>query len=581
MARLPTERSVTGKDLPDISLSNLRQKYGVESLGSRMSLMHAIVALKERYGLGQTKTEASSTTEAKVAVAVASPAIPTGSPVMAIMSEPVSPSAYKAALKPVVVPKAKEAESVKTSTSVVPKQVSLHAEPAKPITDSTRLPPTAPARTVPVVKKAVIRAIPQQQSQPRMTAVGVQTSEEPSSPATLTSESADNVVADNDPLKQYAKDAASLVTCLEPSTLTDTPSAATLDVSPPSSADTSSDDLLKLDIQKRGTGNLVDEVLSAIDNLDKDWLEEQSFYKAAQASAAKLFSPVMSKDLDLSLPPLDLPSVVSEREPGTPKMLRHVRSRSVVLPVAAKVVTETTESPSKTYEDISAHYRYSGTSDRESTAAPSIVSTDAAKPLGGMMAGAAPTTSSARTRTMSNTSSEASRESSSLEKFGRFFRFGGPPKISKPEVRIDYAAQGPVDREGWLYVKSPQDPDANKWKKRWCVLLGSTLYMTNGPGVSFRLSCGPKLLWKLTATSGNPQDTYVHCSVPLHQHYSIEPDHSTSFLDRSKTQYRFRASNSNARSFVFCAETQVVMVQWIDSLVRATARGGFQSDRPN
>lgn len=65
----------------------------------------------------------------------------------------------------------------------------------------------------------------------------------------------------------------------------------------------------------------------------------------------------------------------------------------------------------------------------------------------------------------------------------------------------------------------------------------------------------------------------MHYSVPLHQGYRIEPDRPTSLLDRSKTPHRFRAENPKARSFVFCAETQVAMIQWIDSLVRATARG--------
>jgi hypothetical protein len=63
--------------------------------------------------------------------------------------------------------------------------------------------------------------------------------------------------------------------------------------------------------------------------------------------------------------------------------------------------------------------------------------------------------------------------------------------------------------------------------------------------------------------------------VPLHQNYAIEPDHTTSILDRGKTPHRFRAYNPNARSFVFCAETMVAMTQWIDSLVRATSRGAL------
>ncbi|KAJ3085106.1 polar growth protein [Quaeritorhiza haematococci] len=114
-----------------------------------------------------------------------------------------------------------------------------------------------------------------------------------------------------------------------------------------------------------------------------------------------------------------------------------------------------------------------------------------------------------------------------------------PVPANANEVSINFSHP---DYEGWLFVRIGND---RQWKKRWCVLKDSVLYVLKGPETS-----------------------RVVAMIPLNHDYTILPDN-----DFSKSKFAFQATSADSKAFHFACETQLAMVSWINVMVRAGQNG--------
>lgn len=453
----------------DVSLSNLRQKYGVESLGSRMNVMHAIMGLKEHYG---PTTFGRSGTSPGPAVAPANitepPAFKAASeqarvdfPALKPTKSVVSPGRNSPLLEktnslPKLSPAVAKHSTPDTSRSSTPVQrfsskasfTSLADRIESVESDSTATLSVPAEPTTSKIRSKVIHSNILQQTP----VINVEVIPVPPAP------SPPEPVPELDAIRQYALDAASWHSSLEQAaTLVSTPVETKRPPPPTEPSPTTAPNLLQVEVPTKVEATLMDEVYAAIDGLGRGWLDDA----------------YLGTSVDLSLPPL---LEISRTSPK--KTVRRVRSRSMVLPRTSP--RESSDGGSvRRRDDASVSYRYSAS---ETTIHSIDTASETPRPSFGGLAGAAPSMKSGRTRSISGSSMNSKSERAS-NLFARMIGMGGGQKISKPVVKLDYGLLGRADREGFLYVRSQQDPESHKWRKRWCVLIGTVLYMTNGPGV--------------------------------------------------------------------------------------------------
>jgi hypothetical protein len=130
---------------------------------------------------------------------------------------------------------------------------------------------------------------------------------------------------------------------------------------------------------------------------------------------------------------------------------------------------------------------------------------------------------------------------SSISSISSFFRRLSISKPSKKHETVFEPMFQHADYQGWLWTRFNKN---SKWKKRWIILSKEKLYFLKEP----------------------KHPVNIKHTIPLNITFSIQPD-----IHKGKTKYTFNLiDSSNQEITYFSADNHLVMMTWINVLVRAT-----------
>jgi len=130
---------------------------------------------------------------------------------------------------------------------------------------------------------------------------------------------------------------------------------------------------------------------------------------------------------------------------------------------------------------------------------------------------------------------------SSISSISSFFRRLSLSKPSKKHETVFEPMFQQADYQGWLWTRFNKN---SKWKKRWVILSKEKLYFLKEP----------------------KHPVVIKDTIQLNITISIQPD-----IHKGKTKYTFNLIDSaNQQITYFSADNHLVMMTWINVLVRAT-----------